>query len=51
MTFSEQLFYSIAQTRIAASDLMENLETLTISEDLRKSLNILTVIVDFTENI
>ena len=34
---------------IAASDLIENLETLTISEHLRKSLNILTIIVDFTE--
>ena len=51
VTFSEQLFYSIVQTWIAASDLIENLETLTISEDLRKSLNILTIIVDFTENI
>ena len=51
VTFSEQLFYSIVQTWIAASDLIENLETLTISEHLRKSLNILTIIVDFTENI
>ena len=51
VTFSEQLFYSTVQTWIAASDLIENLETLTISEDLRKSLNILTIIVDFTENI
>ena len=51
VTFSEQLFYSIVQTWIAASDLIENLETLTISEDLHKSLNILTIIVDFTENI
>ena len=49
--FSEHLFCSIVQTWIAASDLMENLETLTISEDLRKSLHILTIIVDFTENI
>ena len=51
VAFSEQLFYSIVQTWIATSDLIENLETLTISEDLRKSLNILTIIVDFTENI
>ena len=50
VTFSEQLFYSTVQTWITASDLIENLETLTISEDLRKSLNILTIIVDFTEN-
>ena len=47
----EQLFYSIVHTWIAASDLIENLETLTISEGLRKSLNILTIIVDFTINI
>ena len=46
---SEQLFYSIVHTWIAASDLIENLETLTISEDLRKSLKILTIIADFTE--
>ena len=32
VTFSEQLFYSIVQTWIAASYLIENLETLTISE-------------------
>ena len=52
VAFSEELFYSIVQTWIAAaSDLIENWETLTISEDLRKSLNILTIIVDFTENI
>ena len=51
VTFSEQLFYSTVQTWITASDLIENLETLAISEDLRKSLNILTIIVDFTENI
>ena len=49
VTFSEQLFCSIVQTWIAASDLIENLQTLTISEDSRKSLNILTIIVDFTE--
>ena len=36
---------------IASSDLTENLETLTISEDLRKILKILSIIVDFTENI
>ena len=35
----------------AASDLIENLETWTISEDLRQSLKILTIIADFTENI
>ena len=35
---------------IAVSDLIENLETLTISEYLRKRLNILTIIADFTEN-
>ena len=51
MTFSEQLFYSIVQTWIAVPDLIENLEILTISEDLRKSLYILTIIVNFTENI
>ena len=48
---SEQLFYSIVHTWIVASDLIENLETLTISEDLPKSLKISTIIVDFTENI
>ena len=48
---SEQLFYSIVHTLIAASDSIENLQTLTISEDLRKSLKHLTIIVDFTENI
>ena len=48
---SEQLFYCIVHTWIDASDLIENLETLTISEDLRKSLKILTNIVDFTGNI
>ena len=51
VTFLAQLFYSIVHTWISASDLIENLETLTISEDLRKSLKILTIIVDFTENI
>ena len=51
VTFSEQLFYSIVQTWIVASDLIENLETLTISEHLRKSLKILTIIADFTKNI
>ena len=52
VTFSEQLFYSIVQMWIAVSDLIENLETLTISEHLRnKSLKILTIIVDFIENI
>ena len=48
---SEQLFYSIVHMWIAASNLIENLETLTISEDLRKNLKILTIIVDFTKNI
>ena len=48
---SEQLFYSVVHTWIAASNLIENLETLTVSEDLRKKLKILTIIVDFTENI
>ena len=51
VTFSEQPFYSIVQAWIVASDLIEKLETLTISEDLRKSPNILTIIADFTENI
>ena len=36
---------------MAASDLIENLETLIISEDLHKSLIISTIIVDFRENI
>ena len=48
---SEQLFYSIVDTWIAASDLTECLETLTINEHLRKTLKILTIAVDFTENI
>ena len=34
-----------------ASDLIEYLETLTIHEDLGKCLKILTIIIDFTENI
>ena len=41
----------MVHTWIAASDLIENLETLTINEDLRKSLKILIIIVDFTEKI
>ena len=49
--FRTAFLYSTVHTWIAASDLIENLETLTISEDLRKSLKILTNIVDFTGNI
>ena len=49
VTFSERLSCSIVQTWIAGSDLIKNLETSTISEHLGKSLNILTIIVDFTE--
>ena len=48
---SQQLFYGIVHTWIAASDLIENLETLIMSEDLRKNLKIVTIIIDFTENI
>ena len=47
----EQLLYGIVHTWIAASALIQNLETFAISEDLRKSLKILAIIVDFTENI
>ena len=47
----EQLLYSIVHTWITASDLIENLKNLIISEDLRKTLKILTIIVDFGENI
>ena len=43
--------FFIAHTWIAASDLIEYLETLTINEDLRRCLQILTIIIDFTENI
>ena len=42
------LYYS--KNVIVASDLIEYLETLTINEDLLKSLKIL-IIVNFTENI
>ena len=37
--------------QLNASDLTECLETLTINEHLRKSLKILSIVVDFTENI
>ena len=37
--------------QLNASDLTECLETLTINEHLRKSLKILSIAVDFTENI
>ena len=35
---------------MAASDIMEYMETLTINEDLRNYLKILTIIIDFTGN-
>ena len=43
--------FFIVHTWIAASDLIEYMETLTVNEDLRKCLTILTIIIDFTENI
>ena len=43
--------FFIVHTWIAASDLIEYMETLTVNEDLRKCLTVLTIIIDFTENI
>ena len=47
--FSEHLF--IVHLWIATSDLIQYLETMTISYDLRKYLKILTIIIYFKENI
>ena len=41
-------FFTVLQW-IAASDLIEPLETLTINEDLSKCLEILSIITDLTE--
>ena len=41
-------FFTVLQW-IAASDLIESLETLTINEDLSKCLEILSIITDLTE--
>ena len=43
--------FFIVHLRITASDLIEYLETLTINYDLLKCLKILTIVVDFLENI
>ena len=45
----EHLF--IAQLQITTSDLIQYLDTLTMNYDLRKYLKVLTIIIDFTENI
>ena len=46
---SEHLF--IAHLWITTSDLIQYLDTLAMNYDLRKYLKVLTIIIDFTENI
>ena len=47
---THQNSFFIEHIWMAASDIMEYMETLTINEDLRNYLKILTIIIDFTGN-